>query len=63
MLKTMCEDRNAEFFAPPNELMGDNGAMIAYTGLLMYEHGYITSIEESAVKPDFRIEDVELRWD
>jgi N6-L-threonylcarbamoyladenine synthase len=63
MLKAMCEDRNAEFFAPPAQLMGDNGAMIAYTGLLMYKHGYETPIEESAVKPDFRIEDVELRWD
>ncbi|RLI84193.1 MAG: bifunctional N(6)-L-threonylcarbamoyladenine synthase/serine/threonine protein kinase [Archaeoglobales archaeon] len=63
MLKTMCEDRNAKFYAPPKELMGDNGAMIAYLGLLMYKHGYKTPIEESAVKPDFRIEDVEVNWD
>ncbi len=63
MLKTMCEDRNARFYAPPKELMGDNGAMIAYTGLLMYTHGYETPVEESAVRPDFRIEDVEIRWD
>jgi N6-L-threonylcarbamoyladenine synthase len=63
MLKAMCEDRDAEFFAPPKELMEDNGAMIAYTGLLMHKHGYETPIKESAVKPDFRIEEVELRWD
>jgi N6-L-threonylcarbamoyladenine synthase len=63
MLRTMCKDRNAKFFCPPNELMGDNGAMIAYTGLLMYRHGYETRVEDSAVKPDFRIEDVEVRWD
>jgi len=62
MLEEMCEDRNAEFFAPPNNLMGDNGAMIAYTGLLMYKHGYETKIEDSAVRPDFRIEDVEIKW-
>ncbi len=63
MLRIMCEDRNAEFYAPPKQLMGDNGAMIAYLGLLMYKHGYETPIEESAVKPDFRIEEVEIRWD
>ncbi|HID43147.1 MAG TPA: bifunctional N(6)-L-threonylcarbamoyladenine synthase/serine/threonine protein kinase [Archaeoglobaceae archaeon] len=62
MLKEMCEDRNAEFFAPPDNLMGDNGAMIAYTGLLMYKHGYETRIEDSAVRPDFRIDDVEIKW-
>ncbi|MET1124607.1 MAG: bifunctional N(6)-L-threonylcarbamoyladenine synthase/serine/threonine protein kinase [Archaeoglobaceae archaeon] len=63
MLRTMCEDRGAKFYAPPKELMGDNGAMIAYTGLLMYKHGYETKIEESIVKPDFRIDEVEVTWD
>jgi len=63
MLRTMCEDRGAKFYMPPKELMGDNGAMIAYTGLLMYKHGYEMPIEKSYVKPDFRIEEVEIRWD
>ncbi|MCS7143902.1 MAG: bifunctional N(6)-L-threonylcarbamoyladenine synthase/serine/threonine protein kinase [Archaeoglobaceae archaeon] len=62
MLKTMCEDRGAKLYFPPSELMGDNGAMIAYTGLLMLNHGYRTPIEESFVKPNFRIEEVEIRW-
>jgi len=63
MLKVMCDDRGAKFFVPPKELAGDNGAMIAYTGLLMYKHGYETPIEESYVRPDFRIEDVVVNWD
>ena len=63
MLRVMCEDRGAKFYAPPKELMGDNGAMIAYTGLLMYKHGHTTPIEESRVKPDFRIESVEVNWE
>jgi N6-L-threonylcarbamoyladenine synthase len=63
MLRIMCEDRGARFYAPPKQLMGDNGAMIAYTGLLMYKHGYSTPVGNSAVKPDFRIDDVEVRWD
>ena len=63
MLRIMCEDRGAKFYAPPKALMGDNGAMIAYTGLLMFKHGYVTPIEESYAKPEFRIESVEVLWD
>ncbi len=62
MLSVMCEDRGARLYTPPAELMGDNGAMIAYTGLLMLKHGYSTPLEESFVKPNFRIEEVEIRW-
>mgnify|MGYP001772576085 CR=1 FL=1 len=62
MLRIMCEDRNAKFFAPPKQFMGDNGAMIAYTGLLMLQSGFETKIEESTVKPNFRIEEVDVRW-
>jgi N6-L-threonylcarbamoyladenine synthase len=63
MLKKMCEERKASFYAPPKELMGDNGAMIAYLGLLMHKNGYSTKIEESTVKPDFRVEDVDVNWE
>ena len=62
MLEIMCTDRNARFYAPPDRYMGDNGAMIAYTGLLMAKHGIVTEIDESSVKPDFRIEEVEIPW-
>lgn len=62
MLRVMCEDRNARFFAPPKKYMGDNGAMIAYTGLLMYRHGMSIEVEDSHINPDFRIEEVEIRW-
>ncbi|MEM1578550.1 MAG: bifunctional N(6)-L-threonylcarbamoyladenine synthase/serine/threonine protein kinase [Archaeoglobaceae archaeon] len=62
MLKQMCEDRGATLYFPPKELMGDNGAMIAYTGLLMLRNGYETKLEESFAKPNFRIEEIEIRW-
>ncbi|MCX8172387.1 MAG: bifunctional N(6)-L-threonylcarbamoyladenine synthase/serine/threonine protein kinase [Archaeoglobaceae archaeon] len=62
MLRDMCNDRGAKLYHPPPELMGDNGAMIAYTGLLMLKHGYKTPLEESVVKPNFRIEEIEIRW-
>lgn len=48
-------------FVPP-EFAGDNGAMIAYTGLLMYKHGLVTSPEKAFVKQRWRIDEVELPW-
>jgi len=37
MLAIMCEERGIEFYVPEKRFMGDNGAMIAYLGLLMYK--------------------------
>ena len=39
MLSIMCKERNAKFYACSMEYAGDNGAMIAYTGLLLYKSG------------------------
>jgi N6-L-threonylcarbamoyladenine synthase/protein kinase Bud32 len=42
--------------------MGDNGTMIAYTGLLMLASGESLSIEDSVVIPDFRPDQVDATW-
>ncbi|NLD57598.1 MAG: Kae1-associated kinase Bud32, partial [Methanomicrobiales archaeon] len=62
MLRTMCEDRGAEFFVPEQKYLGDNGAMIAYTGKLMLESGISLPIEFSQVNPSFRSDEVEVPW-
>ncbi len=62
MLALMCEDRGIEFYAPEKRFMGDNGAMIAYLGLLMYKSGYRTAIEDSKANPNFRPDDAEVMW-
>jgi len=62
MLQTMCEERGARFMAPPRTYMGDNGAMIAYTGRIMLEVGSTIKIEESAVNPHYRSDQVEVTW-
>ena len=62
MLKIMCEDRGIEFYVPEKRYMGDNGAMIAYLGLLMFRAGYRTGISESAVNPNYRPDDAEVVW-
>jgi glycoprotease/Kae1 family metallohydrolase len=62
MLSQMCLERNARFFVPVKELCVDNGAQIAWLGLLMFESGERHSISESSVKQSFRVEEVRVSW-
>lgn len=62
MLNDMCEARDAKFYVPEKRFMGDNGTMIAYTGLLMYKSGNTLSLEDSRVNPSFRTDDVNVTW-
>jgi N6-L-threonylcarbamoyladenine synthase/protein kinase Bud32 len=62
MLHTMCEARGAKFFVPEQKYLGDNGAMIAYTGKLMLESGSSVPVEDSQIKPSFRVDEVEVTW-
>ena len=62
MLHIMCEERGASCFVPDMKYLGDNGAMIAYTGRLMLEAGMILSLEESVVNPGFRADQAEVPW-
>ncbi len=62
MLATMTQDRGAKFYAVPPELATDNGAMVAWTGILQHRYGMDTSIKDSLVRPKWRIEDVKVPW-
>jgi N6-L-threonylcarbamoyladenine synthase/N6-L-threonylcarbamoyladenine synthase/protein kinase Bud32 len=62
MVKTMANERDATFFVPPKELCIDNGAMIAWTGMVMYEAGIRMKIEDTEVNQRFRTDDVEVTW-
>jgi len=42
--------------------MGDNGAMIAYTGKIMLEAGSTTPVADSVVNPGYRSDQVEVTW-
>jgi N6-L-threonylcarbamoyladenine synthase/protein kinase Bud32 len=62
MLRQMCEERGARFYVPDRKYIGDNGAMIAYTGRIMLEVGQTLSLEASGVRPGYRSDDVEIIW-
>ena len=42
--------------------MGDNGSMIAYTGLVMLKSGMRTALAESKVRQGYRTDDVRVTW-
>jgi N6-L-threonylcarbamoyladenine synthase/protein kinase Bud32 len=62
MLKVIAEEHDADFNVVPREFATDNGAMIAWTGVLAYKHGLSTPIEESNVRLRWRIEKVDVPW-
>lgn len=62
MLKMVAQDHNARFCVVPLKLAADNGAMIAWAGILTYLSGYSTPLEESYVNVKWRLEDVYAPW-
>ncbi|MFC2143490.1 KEOPS complex N(6)-L-threonylcarbamoyladenine synthase Kae1 [Candidatus Aenigmatarchaeota archaeon] len=60
MLDTMCKERGAQFFVCPKEYTGDNGAMIAYAGLLAKKKNmYVIDPEKADFIQRWRIDDVD----
>jgi N6-L-threonylcarbamoyladenine synthase len=62
MVRIMANERGAEMFVPPGSLCVDNGAMIAWTGIVMHNSGLRTELEESMVNQRFRTDEVDLPW-
>lgn len=62
MTSLMAEERGADCFIPSDDLLRDNGAMIAYTGLMMFRAGASIPVEKSAVRQRFRTEEVDVVW-
>ncbi len=65
MCKIMCKERGAKFFCPQNQVLVDNAAMIAWTGIIMAEAGQKISHEHLKtldIKPYERTDDVEVKW-
>ncbi|MAG16183.1 UGMP family protein [Candidatus Woesearchaeota archaeon] len=58
MCRIMCKERGAKLFVPERQFLVDNGAMIAVLGLLEYNNGKRTRVEDSAIKPYWRTDEV-----
>ena len=62
MLSLIAKDHGVSFKKVPLEFTTDNGAMIAWAGLLAFRSGIVTPIEESIVKLRWRIDRVDIPW-
>ncbi len=61
MCRIMCEERKAKFFAPPNEVLVDNGVQIAWLGILQRNQA-TTNYDTIDIKPYERTDDVKVTW-
>lgn len=62
MCKVMCKERGARFFCPPNSVLADNAAMIAWLGILMFKSGCKISVTKANIKPYERTDEVDVKW-
>lgn len=62
MCRIMCSERGTKFFCPAREFLVDNGAMIAFTGELMFNSGIKSKIEDVDIKPRERTDDIKVTW-
>lgn len=62
MMQTMCEERGGHLYATDERYCIDNGAMIAYTGLLACAMGDYTPMEDTTVTQRFRTDEVHAVW-
>lgn len=62
MLLDMASARGAKFAVPLQKLCIDNGAMIAWMGIMMHEAGVRMDIKDTVVKQRFRTDEMDVRW-
>ena len=62
MMGIMARGRRGSVFATDERFCIDNGIMIAHAGLLAYETGSITALEESTCTQRFRTDEVLVKW-
>ena len=62
MLGRMAADRGAKMFVPEKRLCIDNGAMIAWLGILMHNAGVRMPVGKSQIRQRFRTDDVDVVW-
>ena len=62
MVQIMAKERGASFFVPSKDLCIDNGAMIAWLGVLMHDSGVKMKVENSFINQRFRTDMVDVTW-
>ncbi len=58
----MCRERGAKMHVPENAFLTDNGAMIAWNGLLAHQAGQTPLQTDAQPLPHWRTDDVPVAW-
>jgi universal protein Kae1 len=63
MVETMCRERGAKSAVVPLEYSGDNGAMIAWAGMLAHKAGQAPlNLQRAEVLPRWRTDEADTPW-
>ncbi|KAL5594788.1 hypothetical protein BROUX41_001702 [Berkeleyomyces rouxiae] len=62
MMGLMAQERGGSVYATDERFCIDNGIMIAHAGLLAYDTGFRTPLEESSCTQRFRTDEVYIKW-
>ncbi len=62
MISIMAQEHYADFYQPPLKYCGDNGAMIAWMGQLMFHYGQVQKVEDTTVIQRYRTDQVDVPW-
>ncbi|KAJ1329119.1 N6-L-threonylcarbamoyladenine synthase [Microdochium nivale] len=62
MMGAMAAERGGSVYATDERFCIDNGIMIAHAGLLAYETGFTTPLEDSTCTQRFRTDEVLVKW-
>ncbi|MHA1719798.1 MAG: bifunctional N(6)-L-threonylcarbamoyladenine synthase/serine/threonine protein kinase [Promethearchaeota archaeon] len=62
MLSYICKEHNIKFHVVPQNLAGDNGAMIGWVGILQFKYSRPTDISETRILPKWRMDEVSIPW-
>ena len=62
IMEVMLKDRKGNLGAMDDRYCIDNGAMIAYTGMLMFKSGYKDDINDTYFTQSFRTDEVDIIW-
>lgn len=62
MLSIMCKERGVKFATCPITLAGDNGAMIAWQGILEHNAGVKHKLKDTCINTKWRTDQVKISW-
>lgn len=62
MMRVMCNERGGKLYATDDRYCVDNGAMIAWPGMLALQSGATMELADTRVTQRFRTDDVYVTW-